>query len=122
VTQSHSTQSQATYIVITDVLCVRRHDATVEATFSVLFHVLVRYTWIAKFSTNDRMITRPELERDNITRKGVDAVGRKVVCFVADFDRVYSDLALLYRERSVVDGSCRAVDVLTRCEARQSSE
>ena len=68
------------------------------------------------------MITGPEFEGNDITGERVDAVWREVVCFVADFDRVYSDFALLDGESGGVDGSCRTLDVLTRCSARQGSE
>jgi hypothetical protein len=115
---SRSTRSWVTYVVISDILWVRRHDATVEATFAVLLQVFVRDARVAIFGANDRMVTRPELEGDDVTGKGVDAVWRKVVCCVADFDRVYSDFALLDRESSRVDGSRCTFDVLSRCDAR----
>ena len=63
----HGIRSWVTYVVISDILCVRRHDATVEATLAVLLHIFVRDTRIAIVGADDRMITRPELEGDDVT-------------------------------------------------------
>jgi len=119
---SHSTRGGVTYIAITDILCVRRHYATVEATFAVLLQVFVWYTRIAILGTDDRVITGPELEGNDVSGKGVDTVRSEEMCSVADFDGVYGDLALLYHGSSRIDGSRRAVDVLARYEAWQGSK
>ena len=65
-------------------MLIRRLNATVEASTLVLVQILIGNARITVFSADDRVITRPELESDNITRQGVDTVWREVVSRVAD--------------------------------------
>lgn len=58
------------------------------------------------------MIARPKFEADNITRQGIDTVGREVMCSVADIDVMYGDLVPGRRWCGVVDGASWTVNVL----------
>ena len=65
-------------------MLVRRLDATVETSILVPVQILIGNTRVAILGANNRVIARPELEADDITRQGVDTVRREVVSRVTD--------------------------------------
>ena len=65
-------------------MLVGRLNATVESSVLVAVQILIGNARITVLGTNNRMIARPELEADDVTRQGVDTVWREVVSRVTN--------------------------------------
>ena len=103
-------------------MLIRRLHATVETSALVLVQILIWNARISILGANNRVIARPELESDDVTRQGVDAVWREVVSRVADQDGMYRDLVLGRCGSGRIDSFRRALDLLRMRESGKSSQ
>lgn len=103
-------------------MLVGRLHATVETSAFVFIQILIGNARISILGANNRMVARPELERDDITRQGVDAVWCEIVSRVADQDGMYRDFVLCRCGSGRVDSSRRALDLLRTRKSGGSSQ